>query len=104
MDAATEEEARRLAAERWPGLPLLVYEQRDDRPSAPPRGAPLVAGDRFREPDRPRSCLFSGSRPMIRDLANNIELTDETLEAYQTETDALIYLFDGLEYLYRLVR
>ena len=38
VEAASEEEARRLARDRWPGLPLLFYVQRDDRPGAPPRG------------------------------------------------------------------
>lgn len=39
VDAAGEEAARRIARERWPHLPLLIYVRRDDRPSAPPRGA-----------------------------------------------------------------
>jgi hypothetical protein len=37
LDAADEQDARRLAAERWPGLQLLVQRQRDERPTAPPR-------------------------------------------------------------------
>jgi hypothetical protein len=38
VEAAGEEEARRLARDRWLGLPLLIYVQRDDRPSALARG------------------------------------------------------------------
>jgi hypothetical protein len=40
VEAESEEQAGRFAAERWPGLRLELYARRgDNRPSAPPRGA-----------------------------------------------------------------
>jgi hypothetical protein len=37
IEAADEQEAQRLAGERWPGLRLLVYEQHIVQPTSPPR-------------------------------------------------------------------
>jgi hypothetical protein len=41
IEADDDEHARRIAAERWPGLRLEIYRRRTDelRPSSPPRGA-----------------------------------------------------------------